>query len=73
MPKSFQQPQPTNEEILLNKREKKMINLEKTNILLERMLKLHEAGSLEFNNVKKLFEENVYEQIDLMKILNSDC
>ena len=50
-----------------------MINLEKTNILLERMLKLHEAGSLEFNNVKKLFEENVYEQIDLMKILNSDC
>ena len=72
-PKIFQEPQPTNEEILKNKREKKLSNLEKTNVLLERMLKLNEAGSLEFNDVKKLFEENVYEQIDLMKLLNNDC
>ena len=63
-------PQLTPEESLKAQRTYRLSILEKSNVLLERMLKMHPDGTEQHEKYQGLFEANVMEQLDIMAMMN---
>ena len=58
------------EETMKAKHASNLSILEKTNILLERMMKLHPEGTEHHEKYKELFEKNVLDQIEIMGLMH---